>query len=404
MVKHQSHGLATPSSRMEALSLQYFATLAPVVCELQASGIDVLRLDIGSPDLPPPPQVIETLSRSARQESNHGYQHHRGTSRLREAWAAFYLRRFGVELDPEREVVPLQGSKEGIFHLAQALINPGDIALVPDPGYLTYKSSTLFAGGKPSLLPLETNTYLPDLKAVPGEIAGRVRLLWLNYPHNPTGAVAERTYFKDAVAYARKHKILICHDAAYTQITYDGFRAPSLLEIPGAKDVAVEFNTLSKSHNMAGWRTGVVVGNVDALDALYTLKTHADSGQFLPIMEGAAEALMIGEDWIKKRNNIYQRRRDLVAQKLSDLGTEFQLPRGAIYLWFKVPPGWSSINFTETLLKDKGVSLAPGTIFGSRGEGFARMLLCRPEDRLADAMERITEWWKGTANGGARGA
>ena len=404
MMKHPSPGFAAPSSRMEALSLQYFATLAPMIGELQASGMDVIRLDIGSPDLPPPPQVIETLSRSATQESHHGYQHYRGTSQLREAWAAFYLRKFGVELDPEREVVPLLGSKEGIFHLAQALINPGDIALVPNPGYLTYESGTSFAGGKPYFLPLKAGSYLPNLKDVPGEIVGRARVLWLNYPNNPTGAVAERDYFKDAVAFAREHNLLICNDAAYTQITYDGFQAPSLLEIPGAKDVAVEFNTLSKSHNMAGWRTGVVVGNEHALDALYTLKTHADSGQFLPIMEAASAALMIGEEWFVEQNDIYRRRRDLVVEQLSELGTQFQLPRGAIYLWFKVPSGWSSIDFTETLLKDKGVSLAPGTIFGTGGEGFARLSLCRPEDRLLDAMERITDWWNQNANGGLRDA
>ena len=399
---HSSQGLAPRASRMEALSVQYFATLVPVIGELQASGLEVIRLDIGSPDLPPPPQVIETLSRSAAQESCHGYQHHKGTSRLREAWAAFYLRRFGVELDPESEVLPLLGSKEGIFHLAQTLINPGDIALVPDPGYLTYESGTSFAGGEPYLLPLEADTYLPDLNDVPEDIARRARILWLNYPNNPTGAVADREFYQDAVAFAREQNLLICHDAAYSQVTFDGFRAPSLLEIPGAIDVAVEFNTLSKSHNMAGWRTGVVVGNVDALDALYTLKTHADSGHFLPIMEAAVEALSIGEEWIEKRNDIYRGRRDLVAEKLSELNIQFQSPRGAIYLWFAVPSGWSSIDFTETLLKDKGVSLAPGTIFGSRGEGFARLSLCKSDHILVDAMARITEWWDQTAKGGTK--
>jgi LL-diaminopimelate aminotransferase len=389
---------------MEAISHQYFASLAPVVRELQTSGMDVIRLDIGSPDLPPPPQVIETLTRSAAQNGHHGYQHYRGTSRLREAWTAFYLRSFGVKLDPEREVLPLLGSKEGIFHLAQALINPGDVALVPDPGYQTYKSSTSFAGGTPYLLTLDTNTNLPDLNDIPDEIAGRARLLWLNYPNNPTGAVAEPAYFKDAVAYARENNLLLCHDAAYTQVTYDGFRAPSLLEIPGAKDVAVEFNTLSKSHNMAGWRTGVVVGNKNAIDALYTLKTHADSGQFLAIMDGAVEALATRDEWIMDRNDIYRRRRDLVAQKLIEMDIQFQLPRGAIYLWFIVPSRWSSIDFTETLLRDTGVSLAPGTIFGTCGEGFARLSLCRPEDRLLDAMDRIMEWWEQTMNGGAKDA
>ncbi len=401
-MKLPPRGFADRSRRMEALSLQYFATLAPVIDGLQASGMDVIRLDIGSPDLPPPRQVIETLSRSAAQENSHGYQPHRGALRLREAWAAQYLGRFGVELDPEREIMPLLGSKEGIFHLAQALIDPGDTALIPDPGYLTYESGTSFAGGKPYFLPLEADSYLPDLSAVPGEIVEKARILWLNYPNNPTGAVVEYDFFKTAVDFARENNLLICHDAAYTQVTYDGFRAPSLLEIPGAREVGVEFNTLSKSHNMAGWRTGVVVGNERALDALYTLKTHVDSGQFLPVMDAAAEALMVGEAWIEERNDIYRRRRDLVAAKLSELGAHFRLPHGAIYLWFTVPSGWSSVGFTEALLKNGGVSLAPGTIFGTCGEGFARLSLCRPEAQLVDALARMAEWWGQNAGGGTR--
>ena len=382
------------AKRMEGLSLQYFATLAPVIRELQAGGVDVIRLDIGSPDLPPPAPVIEALSRSAVKANHHGYQHHRGTGVLRKAWANYYEQHYGVVLDPDREILPLLGTKEGIFHLTQALINPGEIALIPDPAYLTYSSGTSFAGGESHLLPLEeSNGYWPNLNAVSGDIATRARLMWLNYPNNPTGAVVKDGSFAAALEFAREFDILIGHDAAYSQITFDGYRAPSILEIPGAKDYAVEFNSLSKSYNMAGWRVGVVVGNIQALDALYVLKSHADSGHFLPIMDAATEALGTGSEWITERNEIYRKRRDLVVERLKTLSAKFRIPRGAIYLWFQVPAGMASNTFTESLLKDTGVSLAPGSIFGGRGDGFARLSLCVPEARLHEAMDRLIPWW-----------
>lgn len=393
------------ANRMEVLSLQYFATLAPVIRELQAVGVDVIRLDIGSPDLPPPAPVIEALSKSAVKENHHGYQHHRGTGALRHAWANYYEQYYGVELDPNREILPLLGTKEGIFHLTQALINPGEIALIPDPAYLTYSSGTSFAGGEPYLLPLEEgNDYWPNLDAIPGEIAARARLMWLNYPNNPSGAVAKDGSFTAALEFAREYDILICQDAAYSQITYDGYRAPSILEIPEARDYAVEFNTLSKSYNMAGWRVGVVVGNTQALEALYVLKSHADSGHFLPILDAATEALKTGNEWITGRNEIYRKRRDLVVERLKTLGAGFRIPRGAIYLWFQVPAGMASNTFTESLLKDTGVSLAPGSIFGTRGEGYARLSLCVPEARLHEAMERLISWWLQNAREGGEDA
>ena len=382
------------ADRMEGLSLQYFATLTPVIRELQAGGVDVIRLDIGSPDLPPPAAVIEALSRSAVKANHHGYQHHRGTGVLRQAWANYYEQHYGVNLDPDREILPLLGTKEGIFHLTQALINPGEIALVPDPAYLTYSSGTSFAGGESHLLPLEeSNGYWPNLNAVSGDIAARARLMWLNSPNNPSGAVVKDGSFAAALEFAREFDILIGHDAAYSQITFDGYQAPSILEIPGAKDYAVEFNSLSKSYNMAGWRVGVVVGNIQALDALYVLKSHADSGHFLPVMDAATEALGTGNEWITERNEIYRKRRDLVVERLRTLRAGFQIPRGAIYLWFQVPVGMASNTFTESLLKDTGVSLAPGSIFGRHGEGYARLSLCVPEARLHEAMGRIIPWW-----------
>ena len=392
------------SHRMEGLEVQYFAGLIPVINQLLSAGADVIRLDIGSPDLPPTQRVIDALSRSAQRESHHGYQPHKGILPLREAWASFYRKTFKVELDTDLEVVPLLGSKEGIFHLCQAILNPGDVALIPDPGYLTYESGASVSGAEPTFLALrKENDYLPDLGEVPEEIAERVRVLWLNYPNNPTGAVANEHFFKEILSYAREHDILVCHDAAYSSVTYDGYRAPSILQFPGAKEVAVEFNTLSKSHNMAGWRVGVAVGNSRVLSSLYTLKTHTDSGQFLPIMEAAIEALTGDQGWIEDRNKVYGQRRDLVAEVLQDLGVDYLLPKGAIYMWFACPTGWTSTRFTQTLLKSTGVSLAPGSIFGDQGEGFIRLSLCAPEDRLADAMKRMADWWSEIATGELKG-
>jgi len=392
------------SHRIEGLEVQYFASLVPVINQLLSSGMDVIRLDIGSPDLPPTQRVIEALARSAQGESHHGYQPHKGIPPLREAWTSFYRQMFKVELDPDLEVVPLLGSKEGIFHLSQAILNPGDVALIPDPGYLTYASGASVSGAEPHFLALrKENDYLPDLGRVPEEIAERARVLWLNYPNNPTGAVASDHFFEQVLSFARQHDILICHDAAYSAVTFDGYRAPSILQFPGAKDVAIEFNSLSKSHNMAGWRVGVAVGNSKALSSLYTLKTHKDSGQFLPIMKAAIEALSGDQGWIEERNETYGLRRDLVADALQALKIDFVPPKGAIYMWFRCPRGWTSTELTQALLQATGVSLAPGSIFGNQGEGFIRLSLCAPEGRLVEAMKRMANWWIEIAAGELKG-
>ncbi len=392
------------SHRIEGFEVQYFASLVPVINQLLSSGMDVIRLDIGSPDLPPTQRVIEALARSAQGESHHGYQPHKGILPLREAWASFYRQMFKVELDPDLEVVPLLGSKEGIFHLSQAILNPGDVALIPDPGYLTYAGGASVSGAEPYFLALrKENDYLPDLGRVPEEIAERARVLWLNYPNNPTGAVASEHFFEQVLSFARQHDILICHDAAYSAVTYDGYRAPSILQFPAAKDLAIEFNSLSKSHNMAGWRVGVAVGNSKALSSLYTLKTHTDSGQFLPIMEAAIEALSGDQRWIEERNETYGLRRDLVAEALQELKIDFVPPKGAIYMWFSCPGGWTSTELTQALLKATGVSLAPGSIFGNQGEGFIRLSLCAPEGRLVEAMKRMANWWSEITAGELKG-
>jgi LL-diaminopimelate aminotransferase len=386
---------------VEALSQSYFATQAPKIQSLRAEGVDVIRLDIGSPDLPPPAEVIEVLARSAREDDHHGYQHYRGIPALRAAWADFYLRNYEVKLDPEVEILPLTGSKEGIFHIGRVALRPGDKVLLPDPGYLTYISSTVFSGGEPYYMPLsESHGYLPILEDIPEMIASKAKILWLNYPHNPTGAVADLDFFTAAVEFAREHEILLIHDAAYTQVTFDGYRAPSVLEVPEAKEVAIEFNTLSKSHNMAGWRVGAAVGNADVLDKLYQLKTHVDSGQFLPVMEAATAALNMRGEWFKTHEEVFQRRRDLVVDGLTKVDARFLIPQAGIYAWFCVPASMTSLQFVEELREGTGVCLAPGSIFGKHGEGYARLAFCAPEARLAEAMSRMVNWWRQNARSG----
>jgi LL-diaminopimelate aminotransferase len=382
--------MKTSSNRMRALAPHFFAGLNIRIQELRAAGHDVIRLDVGSPDLPPAPPIIEALARSAASPDRHGYQPHRGPGALRASWAEMYAHLYDLEVDPETEIVPLLGSKEGIFNLVMACIDPGDIILIPDPSYVTYTRATLFAGGEPYYLPLLPELgYVPDLDGIPSEILRRARMLWLNYPNNPTAATATLEFFTEAIALGQQHDLLVCHDAAYTQVTYDGYQAPSILQAPGAKAGAVEFNTLSKSHNMAGWRVGAAIGQVQALRSLYTLKTNLDSGHFLPIMEAATAALSGDQGWLPERNAIYQQRRDVVIRALHALGLAARVPRASLYVWSPIPEGWSCMDFAAELLDRAHVSLTPGTVFGAGGEGFVRISLTAPEERLEEAMERL---------------
>ena len=383
------------AQRMQALPAHFFASLIARISALQAQGLDVIRLDEGAPDLPPQQSVIQALAMSADDPTHHSYQPHRGTKKLREAWATMYRQAYGVDLDPETEILPLLGSKEGIFHLAMATINPGDAALVPEPGYVTYSRGTQFAGGEPVLFPLiPERGYLPDLEAIPAETARKAKIMWLNYPNNPTTAVATLEFFAEAVEFARQHDILLCHDAAYTQVTFDDYRAPSLLEIPGAKGVVVEFNTLSKSHNMAGWRVGAALGNAQVLRSLYTLKTNLDSGHFLPVLDAAAEAMCGDQSWLWGRNEIYRQRRDVALQGLRNVGLQAETPRASIYVWSSVPEGWSSVDFVSAALEETQVSLTPGTVFGNAGEGYMRISLTAPVEHISEAMSRLERWLK----------
>lgn len=378
------------ADRMYVFPDHFFAGLNTRIRELQAQGRDVIRLDIGSPDLPPEPQIIEALKRSAERPNSHGYQPHQGLLSLRQAWAKMYQRLYQVDLDPEAEVLPLLGSKEGIFNLVMSSVNPGDVVLIPDPGYLTYNAATLFAGGEPAFMPLMIeHRFLPDLQAIPKQILRKAKMMWLNYPNNPTAGVADLDFFTKVVDLARDNELLVCHDAAYAQVTFDDYQAPSILQVPGAKDVAVEFNTLSKSHNMAGWRTGVIVGKGEVIEQLHALKTNIDSGQFLPVMEAAVSALNGDQAWLVDRNLVYQKRRDTVLTYLEQLGLDAQISKASLYVWCLIPEGWRSAEYAAMLLKEARISLTPGDIFGAHGEGYVRIALTVPRSRIEEAMQRM---------------
>jgi LL-diaminopimelate aminotransferase len=380
---------------MDELQTHYFAGLDQKIEALKRAGEDVVRLDVGSPDMPPAPHILQALQQSAADPGSHGYGSHRGTAALRRAWAETYRRLHAVALDPETEVLPLLGSKEGVFHLMQAVLAPGDVALLPDPGYPTYSSASRFAGAEVGLMRLDPRSgYVPDLSAVPGDVLRRAKLIWLNYPNNPTGATTEVEFLRHAVAFARENDLLLCHDAAYSQVTFDGYRAPSVLEVPGATEVAVEFNTLSKSHNMAGWRVGVAVGNREVLRRLLAVKSHADSGHFGPVVAGAIAALNGDQLWLVERNAEYERRRDRIVEALRALGLACENPRASLYVWCALPMGWRSIDFASALLEQARVSVTPGAVFGPGGEGFIRISLAAPEERVALAMDRLARWWR----------
>ena len=393
--------MISPAQRMQLLTTTFFAALGPKIEAMQAAGKDVIRLDEGSPDLPPASTIIAALAHSAAEADNHSYQSHRGPKALRAAWAEMYRRVYGVRLEVDSEIVPLVGSKEGVFHISAAFLNPGDVSLIPDPGYMTYTRGALFSGAEPYFMPLRPeNQFLPDFQAIPQDVLRRVKLLWLNYPNNPTAAVAPREFFVAAVAFAHQHNLLLCHDAPYTQITFDNYHASSLLEIDGAKEVAVEFNSLSKSHNMAGWRVGALVGNAQVLKTFFTLKTNVDSSHFLPILAAATEAMTGDQAWLVQRNEVYRQRRDIVVQAVNEFGLPARLPQASIYVWCPVPDGWTCLDFVNLILDKACGSLTPGTIFGDHGEGFVRISLTAPAERLAEAMQRMAKLFPLSPQGG----
>ena len=380
-----------PARRLDSLPMYMFAALATRLKKLQAQGLDVIRLDMGAPDGPPTAEIIEALHRSAQIPANHNYAGYYGAPALRQAIVDYYRRRFGVALNVADEVLPLIGSKEGIANIALAWLDPGDVVLVPDPGYPPYRMGAALAGANVHLMPLRAEAgFLPDLSAIPARIAKRARMMWLNYPNNPTGAIAPLRFLVDAVDFCRKHEILLCHDAPYAEVCFDGYQAPSLMAIPGASKVAVEFNSLSKSHNMAGWRVGMAVGNKIAVQALLQTKSNIDTGNFLPIQDAAVVALTGDQGWLAERNAIYQQRRDLLYAALRDgLGLQVAKPLASLYLWPHVPAGHTSASFTEKLLLEAGLSVTSGAEFGPSGEGYVRISVGQTTSRVVEAADRL---------------
>jgi LL-diaminopimelate aminotransferase len=330
------------------------------------------------------------MHRSAQKGGHHGYAGYYGTPQLRQAMAEYYERRFGVRLNADKEVLPLIGSKEGIANVALAFVDPGDVVLVPDPGYPTYTYGTLLAGGVPHRVPMKAEDgYLPDLGTIPSDAASKAKILWLNYPNNPTGATASLAFFEQAVDFARQYDMLICHDNPYCDVTFENYVAPSLLQVPGAMDVTLEFNSLSKTYNMAGWRVGMAVGNSRAVEALGRTKTNIDSGIFRAIQDAAVLALTGDQAWIEGRNAIYAQRRDLILEALPEVGMEAERPQASLYIWARTPEGYGAEAFATRLLEEVGVSIAPGTVFGSQGERHVRISLGQATERIREAMDRL---------------
>jgi len=386
-----------PAKRIEKIKPYFFADLEKKVIKLRNTGMDVIRLDMGSPDLPPENFIIESLASSARRSDTHGYGQSGGSYSLRSAFAQYYETRFNVELDIEKEVLGLIGSKEGLFNLSQVLVDPGDIVLVPDPCYPVYSVGAMIAQAKMYSMPLlAENDFLPDFTKIPEDVAKSAKLMWLNYPNNPTGAVAPLSFFKEAVRFAGTYNILIAHDAPYVDVCFDNYIAPSILQVENAKDVAVEFNSLSKTYNMAGWRVGVAVGNPEIIRLLKVYKSQLDSSHFKPIMFAAEAALLGDQKWIFNRNQIYQQRRDIIVGTLSKLGFSLEIPKASLYVWAQIPGSCQdSISFCDSLLRESGVSVTPGVVYGNSGEGYIRISLVTPCDRLMEALQRIKNWMKG---------
>jgi LL-diaminopimelate aminotransferase len=381
-----------PANRIAQIKPYFFADLGKRIATLRAKGTDVVRLDIGSPDLPPPGFILETMFDSASKPNTHGYTLGM-TQPYRTAVAAYYQKRFGVQLDAKTEVVDLIGSKEGLFILSQVILNPGDVSLVPDPAYSVYAKSAEIAGAIPYSMPLlEKNAFLPDFDAIPAAELKKAKILWLNYPNNPTGAIADLAFFERAVTFARKHNLLLAHDAPYCDVGFNGYQAPSLLQVPGAKEVTIEFNSLSKTYNMAGWRLGMAVGQPDAVKYIDTYKSQQDSAIFGPFMAAAETAMLGDQSWLAERNRVYQARRDAVVDALHRAGLRVAPPQAAFYLWIRVPEGESSMDFCARILEDVAVSTTPGVVFGKHGEGYFRISLVTDIERLREGAKRIAGW------------
>jgi len=376
------------ADRIKNLPPYLFAGIDKAKQEARARGVDVIDLSVGDPDLPTPDHIVQALKRAVDDSSNHQYPSYEGKLAFRKAVADWYKKTFDVDLDPKDEVLTLIGSKEGIAHAPLAFINPGDLALVPDPAYPVYRTATAFAGGEPAVMPLlKENGFLPDLDAIPAEIARRAKIMFLNYPNNPIGATASRKFFEELVGFARNNDIIIMHDNPYSEIYFDGNRSSSLLEVDGAKDVAVEFHSLSKTYNMTGWRIGSVVGDADVIAGIGKIKSNIDSGTFGAVQDAGIAALNSPREVVDEIRQVYQQRIDILYRALRDIGLELERPRATLYLWAWV--GGSSIDYAAELLERTGIVATPGVGFGEHGEGYIRFSITRETKRVEEAARRL---------------
>ncbi len=381
------------SRRIYQLRPYLFVEINKKIAEKRAKGEEVITFAIGDPDIPTPSHIIEKLCQSAHDPANHRYPESEGLPELRQAIAKWYETRFGVSLDPEKEVLPLIGSKEGIGHIAFCFVDPGDTALVPDPGYPVYPVSITLAGGRPYYLPLkEENNFLPSFSKIPGYVLHKAKLLWINYPNNATGAVADLDFFNRVVKFAQQHDIAVCHDGPYSEVAFDDYQPVSFMQAEGAKEVGVEFHSFSKTYNMTGWRIGMAVGNATMIDALKRLKSNLDSGIPQAIQLAAIEALTGPQGCIPEHNAIYQRRRDLIIETLNNIGLEAKAPKASLYVWAKTPEGYSSVDFTADLLEQVAVAVTPGVGYGRNGEGYVRLSLTIPDALLVKGLSRLAGW------------
>ena len=381
-----------PSKRLEAMPPYMFAELERRVADKRAAGIDVISLGIGDPDHATFPYIVEAMQAAVADPGNHQYPSNRGREEFRSALASFYDRRFGVEIDAESEVIPAIGAKECIYNLCFAFLDAGDVALASDPGYPVYTGGPVLAGAGVELLPLVPDLgFAPDLEAIDEMALSKARLMFLNFPNNPTGAVAPDGFFERVVELARRHEFLVVHDNAYSETTYDGYVAPSFLATPGAKEVGVEVFSLSKGFNMTGWRCAAILGNADAIQTYWRLKTNVDSGLFEAVQVAGAAALEGPREPLTEMNRIYARRRDLVVDALREIGVDVEAPKGTIYVWAPVPDGHTSTSFAELVLEEAAVVVSPGSMYGPSGEGFFRISLTTPDERISEAVERMRE-------------
>ncbi|CAN5214884.1 LL-diaminopimelate aminotransferase [soil metagenome] len=381
-----------PSRRLETMPPYMFAELERKVADKKAAGIDVISLGIGDPDTPTYPHIVDAMKQAIEDPSTHQYPSNRGRAEYRNALTSFYDKRFGVAIDAETEVIPAIGAKECIYNLCFAFLDPEDVALASDPGYPVYTGGPILAGAEPVVLPLVPDLgFAPDFDAIDEMALSKARLMFLNYPNNPTGAVAPEGLFERVVELAQAHNFLVVHDNAYSETTYDGYVAPSFLATPGAKEVGVEVFSLSKGYNMTGWRCAAILGNAEAISTYWRLKTNVDSGLFDAVQLAGVAALEAPQDSVEEMNEVYCRRRDLVVGALVDIGVEVEAPKGTIYVWAPVPEGHTSTSFAELVLEEAAVVISPGSMYGPSGEGFFRISLTTPDERISEAVERMRE-------------